>query len=165
MHAKPDLRVFLKWMIAGSGSVITDVILLKSIMAKPSFRFSIRTLLLLLTLSCVVIGLILVPVTVRVPISGSLIMNSVHYSEGLCINVYDGEDLVAGNTLIVSRKMDVQSIPVTPDEIEKILKGEMVLPTPEDNSYLEIRVNLIQKLRLRNATDIRVGGLPPPNSE
>ena len=24
MHAKPDLRVFLKWMIAGSGSVITD---------------------------------------------------------------------------------------------------------------------------------------------
>ena len=26
MHAKPDLRVLLKWMIAGSGSVITDVI-------------------------------------------------------------------------------------------------------------------------------------------
>ena len=26
MHAKPDLRVFLKWRIAGSGSVITDVI-------------------------------------------------------------------------------------------------------------------------------------------
>ena len=25
MHAKPDLRVFLKWMIADSGSVITDV--------------------------------------------------------------------------------------------------------------------------------------------
>ena len=25
MHAKPDLRVFLKWMIAGSGSVIADV--------------------------------------------------------------------------------------------------------------------------------------------
>ena len=24
MRAKPDLRVFLKWMIAGSGSVITD---------------------------------------------------------------------------------------------------------------------------------------------
>ena len=24
MHAKPDLRVFLKWMIARSGSVITD---------------------------------------------------------------------------------------------------------------------------------------------
>ena len=28
MHAKPDLRVFLKWMIAGSGSVIADVITL-----------------------------------------------------------------------------------------------------------------------------------------
>ena len=28
MHAKPDLRVFLKWLIAGSGSVITDVIVL-----------------------------------------------------------------------------------------------------------------------------------------
>ena len=26
MHTKPDLRVFLKWSIAGSGSVITDVI-------------------------------------------------------------------------------------------------------------------------------------------
>ena len=30
MHAKPDLRVFLKWMIAGPGSVITDVICLMS---------------------------------------------------------------------------------------------------------------------------------------
>ena len=30
MHAKPDLRVFLKWMIAGSGSVITDVIRLEN---------------------------------------------------------------------------------------------------------------------------------------
>ena len=30
MHAKPDLRVFLKWMIAGSGSVITDVIPLET---------------------------------------------------------------------------------------------------------------------------------------
>ena len=29
MHAKPDLRVFLKWRIAGSGSVIVDVIRLK----------------------------------------------------------------------------------------------------------------------------------------
>ena len=29
MHTKPDLRVFLKWMIARSGSVITDVIPLK----------------------------------------------------------------------------------------------------------------------------------------
>ena len=26
MHAKPDLRVFLKWMVTRSGSVITDVI-------------------------------------------------------------------------------------------------------------------------------------------
>ena len=26
MHAKPDLRVCLKWMITHSGSVITDVI-------------------------------------------------------------------------------------------------------------------------------------------
>jgi hypothetical protein len=29
MHAKPDLRVFSKWMIAGSGSVITAVIRLR----------------------------------------------------------------------------------------------------------------------------------------
>ena len=27
MHAKPDLRVVLKWMIADSGSVIADVIM------------------------------------------------------------------------------------------------------------------------------------------
>ena len=26
MHTKPDLRVYLKWMITRSGSVITDVI-------------------------------------------------------------------------------------------------------------------------------------------
>ena len=31
MHTKPDLRVFLKWMIAGSGSVITDVIMLNEL--------------------------------------------------------------------------------------------------------------------------------------
>ena len=30
MHTKPDLRVDLKWMIAGSGSVITNVIRLGS---------------------------------------------------------------------------------------------------------------------------------------
>ena len=30
MHVKPDLRVLLKWMIAGSGSVITDVIGLRA---------------------------------------------------------------------------------------------------------------------------------------
>ena len=35
MHAKPDLRVFLKWMIAGSGSVITAVIHL-------NMKFSIK---------------------------------------------------------------------------------------------------------------------------
>ena len=29
MHAKPRLRVLLKWMITASGSVITDVIPLK----------------------------------------------------------------------------------------------------------------------------------------
>ena len=31
MHAKPDLRVFLKWMIAGSGSVITAIMLLNHV--------------------------------------------------------------------------------------------------------------------------------------
>ena len=31
MHAKPDLRVVLEWTIAGSGSVIADVITLKRI--------------------------------------------------------------------------------------------------------------------------------------
>ena len=36
MHAKPDLRVFLKWMIAGSGSVITDVMSLVFMNQNPS---------------------------------------------------------------------------------------------------------------------------------
>ena len=36
MHAKPDLRVFVKWMIACSGSVITAVIQLKKSMARLS---------------------------------------------------------------------------------------------------------------------------------
>ena len=31
MHAKPDLRVILEWTIAGSGSVIADVITLISV--------------------------------------------------------------------------------------------------------------------------------------
>ena len=34
MHTKPDLRVFLKWMINRSGSVITDVMSLKCILMK-----------------------------------------------------------------------------------------------------------------------------------
>ena len=34
MHAKPDLRVVLEWMIAGSGSVIADVIRLNLIQGK-----------------------------------------------------------------------------------------------------------------------------------
>ena len=44
MHAKPDLRVVLEWKIAGSGSVITDVILLEQM------NFSLRELLLLILL-------------------------------------------------------------------------------------------------------------------
>ena len=38
MHAKPDLRVFLKWMVAGSGSVITDVIRLRQILLEVPKR-------------------------------------------------------------------------------------------------------------------------------
>ena len=34
MHTKPDLRVFLKWMIADSGSVITDVIWINNVNEK-----------------------------------------------------------------------------------------------------------------------------------
>ena len=40
MHAKPDLRVFLKWMIYCSGSVITDVILLKEFPYETLVAFS-----------------------------------------------------------------------------------------------------------------------------
>ena len=44
MHAKPDLRVVLKWMIAGSGSVIADVIHLGLlfVMAEDCFDFFIK---------------------------------------------------------------------------------------------------------------------------
>ena len=44
MHTKPDLRVFLKWMIAGSGSVITDVIPLGFLVR---MQFNLRTLFLI----------------------------------------------------------------------------------------------------------------------
>ena len=40
MHAKPDLRVFLKWMIASSGSVITDVMSLKTMLPCLALRFA-----------------------------------------------------------------------------------------------------------------------------
>ena len=44
MHAKPDLCVFLKWMIAGSGSVITDVIPLTQSL-NPGFSANLKVLL------------------------------------------------------------------------------------------------------------------------
>ena len=45
MHAKPDLRVFLKWLIADSGSVITDVIRLNiSVQFKNTKRHLIDNL-------------------------------------------------------------------------------------------------------------------------
>ena len=44
MHAKPDLRVFLKWMVIRSGSVITDVIPLSS---EPPINCEILTFELL----------------------------------------------------------------------------------------------------------------------
>ena len=40
MHAKPDLRVFLKWMITRSGSVITAVIRLNHSHADTNTRRS-----------------------------------------------------------------------------------------------------------------------------
>ena len=49
MHVNPDLRVFLKWMIARSGSVITDVILLLK-------RGQIMTRLILATSLALLLG-------------------------------------------------------------------------------------------------------------
>ena len=43
MHTKPDLRVFLKWMIAGSGSVITDVIWLQFLHTSDFFGCDVST--------------------------------------------------------------------------------------------------------------------------
>lgn len=133
-------------------------------MANLRFQFSLRTLLIAVLPVCVLVGIVFTPVNVRVPISASLIMNSVHYSEGLRINVYNGDHLVAGNCLIVSRKMEVESIELDVDEIdiEKIFLGAQKLPVPEDNSYLELRVNWIQKYRIESANNIRVGGQPLP---
>jgi len=50
MHAKPDLRVVLNWMIAGSGSVITAVIRLKSNALQDALMF-IKTCTFLCSLS------------------------------------------------------------------------------------------------------------------
>ena len=49
MHAKPDLRVYLKWMIADSGSVITDVILLNQM--KIPKQFGIGVLLVVVSVT------------------------------------------------------------------------------------------------------------------
>ena len=56
MHAKPDLRVFLKWMIAHSGSVITGVILLSSFQAKKQMKFSIGNLFLVVVVSATILA-------------------------------------------------------------------------------------------------------------
>ena len=62
MHAKPDLRVFLKWMIAGSGSVITDVIPLKvDVTHGCPMRFRLPALFLLITFVAIACSLLLPP--------------------------------------------------------------------------------------------------------
>ena len=53
MHAKPDLRVFLKWMIAGSGSVITDVIQTQVI---ALMQIRLRTILVVVALGFAVLA-------------------------------------------------------------------------------------------------------------
>ena len=51
MHAKPDLRVVLKWMIAGSGSVIADVIPLTSLRLRMNtLRWLVIAILLFISL-------------------------------------------------------------------------------------------------------------------
>ena len=45
MHAKPDLRVVLKWTIAGSGSVIAAVIWLDSWWPKTGMRDETQSIL------------------------------------------------------------------------------------------------------------------------
>ena len=57
MHAKPDLRVVLKWMIADSGSVIADVIPLgvNPYSLQTSYRLwhlPIRSTIILIPMGC-----------------------------------------------------------------------------------------------------------------
>ena len=90
MHAKPDLRVFLKWLIYRSGSVITAVIrfmfslvwafhkLLDKINLHPTKglglrKFSLKTFLLLSSITSLAIGLIYMkhfapPISFDVPV-------------------------------------------------------------------------------------------------
>ena len=56
MHAKPDLRVVLKWTIAGSGSVIADVILFRAFRVPPLMKFNLSTLLLLIFVIALSLG-------------------------------------------------------------------------------------------------------------
>ena len=64
MHANPDLRVFLKWKIAGSGSVITDVIPLDYTLPMPEEsktplpRFGLRALLVFTIIFGALVGLL-----------------------------------------------------------------------------------------------------------
>ena len=71
MHAKPDLRVVLKWMINRSGSVITDVIPLE-LVPHHQIKFGLPKLL-----ACVAIASFLVALITSVQFSIATIVVSV----------------------------------------------------------------------------------------
>ena len=134
MYAKPDLRVFLKWMIAGSGSVITDVIQIRRSfcsMASDSkttsvkrFRFSVRFLLLLVTASMISI----VGVQRYIEFANSRPMGDV-------VNeINDQIDAKYKSSVIETRPL------LTVDRVIDFLKSEHIQPmdTPESLSLIHI---------------------------
>ncbi len=57
MHAKPDLRVVLKWTIAGSGSVIANVTPFKQSM-RHRFRYSLSTMIIVSVATSVLVAIV-----------------------------------------------------------------------------------------------------------
>lgn len=139
------------------GSVNAAVNPLVTIQMRQGIRFSLRTLLMTVLFFALVV-FVCSPTTVQIPVSSSLLMNSIYYSEGARINVYDeNTKRIAANCLISVRCVEIESQAIDPSEINDLLTHKF--PPIIDNSYLEIQVNWLQKYRIYNSKDVRVGGI------
>ena len=136
MHAKPDLRVVLKWMIYRSGSVIAAVIRLRELVPMR-VRYSIRTLIIAVIVFSVILALGLTETTFRLD----------YDTDGWLSNppLYKG-DLVD----VFAIGSDGQMHPVATQSIvvDHIQYDDMI-------DSLVIRVTQFQKLRLRSHDKLR----------
>ena len=122
---------------------------------RPKFQFSLRAFLLFALPSFALTVLVFAPTTVRIPVRSELLLNSIYYSEGSEINIYDQDgQLIVAKCRIVLRKIDIETTAIEPADL---VSGN--LPPIVDNSFLEIRVNYYQKYQIEHSSGVRVGGI------